>query len=100
MARSSSLDEIFDGRFATESESVWPTTLLGDILAGRQRHARTRLSAANSPVGRELWSAVIIEYSYAIAADRAGNDEHCKKYSQKAILLEDKALTWDAEHGL
>jgi hypothetical protein len=42
----------------------------------------------------------VIEYSYAIAADRAGNDEHCKKYSQKAILLEDKALTWDAEHGL
>jgi hypothetical protein len=100
MTNSSSLDEIFDGRFATESESVWPTTLLGDILKGRQKNAHLRMSGSNSPIGRELWSAVVIEYSYAIAADRAGNDEHCKKYSQKALLLEDKALTWDAEHGL
>jgi hypothetical protein len=100
MANSSSLDEIFDGRFATENESVWPTTLLGNILAGRQKNARLRMGGSNSRVSRELWSAVIIEYSYAIAADRAGNDEHCKKYSQRAILLEDEALTWDAEHGL
>lgn len=100
MANSGSLDEIFDGRFATENESVWPTTLLGDILKGRQKNAYLRMNGSNSRVSRELWSAVAIEYSYAIAADRAGNDEHCKRYSQKAILLEDKALTWDAEHGL
>jgi hypothetical protein len=100
MKNNVSLDEIFDERFATESESVWPTTLLGDILQGRQKNARLRMGGSNSRVSRELWSAVVIEYSYAIAADRAGNDEHCKKYSQKAILLEDKALTWDAEHGL
>lgn len=100
MTNSSSLDEIFDGRFATESESVWPTTLLGDILRGRQKNAYLRMNGSNSRISRELWSAVAIEYSYAIAADRAGNDEHCKRYSQKAIILEDKALTWDAEHGL
>lgn len=95
------MDEIMDAQLKKpESQSVWPTTLLGDILEGRQKHARMRLGAANSPIGKELWSAVIIEYSYAIAADRAGNDDHCKKYSQNAILLEDKALTWDAEHGL
>lgn len=94
-----SMDEMIDHKFATESESAWPTTLLGDILEGRQKHAQRRLESAIGLFGRELWSKVIIEYSYAIAADRAGNDEHCKLYSQRAITLEDQALTWDADHG-
>jgi hypothetical protein len=83
-----------------ESQSPWPTTLLGEILIGRQRHAEMRLRAAVGQVARDLWSKVVIEYSYAIAADRAGNDDHCKKYSQEAIELESKALSWDAGHGL
>jgi hypothetical protein len=93
------LDEIIDHKFATKSQSTWPTTLLGDILEGRQKNAQRRIESAIGPLGRELWSKVIIEYSYAIAADRAGNDEHCKLYTQKAIILEDRALTWDADHG-
>ena len=93
------LDETIDHKFATKSQSTWPTTLLGDILEGRQKNAERRLHSAIGLFGRELWSKVIIEYSYAIAADRAGNDEHCKLYSQKAITLEDQALTWDADHG-
>jgi hypothetical protein len=93
------LDETTDHKFATKSETVWPTTLLGDILEGRQKNAERRLHSAIGLFGRELWSKVIIEYSYAIAADRAGKDDHCKLYSQRAIILEDQALKWDADHG-
>ena len=93
------MDEMVDQKFATKSESIWPTTLLGDILEGRQKNAERRLHSAIGLFGRELWSKVIIEYSYAIAADRAGKDEHCKLYTQRAIVLEDEALKWDADHG-
>jgi len=94
-----SMDEMVDHKFVTKSESAWPTSLLGDILEGRQKNAQRRLESAIGLFGRELWSKVIIEYSYAIAADRAGKDDHCKLYTQKAITLEDRALTWDADHG-
>jgi hypothetical protein len=83
-----------------QSQSHWPTTMLGEILLGRQRHAEMRLRAAVGRIPKELWSKVVIEYSYAIAADRAGNDEHCKRYAQEAIELESNALSWDASHGL
>lgn len=95
------MDEILDNQLSKpKSKSVWPTTLLGEILEGRQKFAEKNLRAAVSPQHRELWSAVVIEYSYAIAADRAGNDEHCKRYSERAIMLEDKAITWERERGL
>ena len=95
-----SMDEIIDMNInRPESKSVWPTTLLGDILEGRQKNAEKNLRAAAGPIGRELWSKVVIEYSYAIAADRAGNDDHCKIYSQRALQFEDDAMKWDASHG-
>ena len=94
-----SMDEMIDHKFVTKSKSIWPTTMLGEILEGRQKNAQRRLHSAIGLFGRELWSKVIIEYSYAIAADRAGNDEHCKLYTQRAIVLEDEALRWDADHG-
>jgi hypothetical protein len=94
-----SMDELVDHKFATKSQSTWATTMLGEILEGRQKNAERRLYSAIGLLGQKLWSKVIIEYSYAIAADRAGNDEHCKLYTQRAIVLEDEALKWDADHG-
>jgi hypothetical protein len=97
------MDEMLDMNIAPnkpESKSIWPTTLLGEILEGRQKNAEKNLRAAVSQTGRDLWSKVIIEYSYAIAADRAGNDEHCKIYSQRAIMLESDAIEYDASYGL
>lgn len=99
MTENKSFDETMDDRFATENNSVWPTSLLADMLEARQKSAERRLRAAIGPLARELWSKAVIEYSYAIAADRSGNDDHCKLYSQKAILLEARAMQWDTDHG-
>lgn len=97
-----SLDEIIDMEILPvppKSETVWPTTLLHDILIGRQKYANRMLLSAAFPENRTMWSAVVIEYSYAIAADLAGNDKQCQTYSQRALELEDRARKWDAEHG-
>ena len=54
-----SMDEMVDHKFVTKSESAWPTSLLGDILEGRQKNAQRRLESAIGLFGREDRKSVV-----------------------------------------